>query len=73
MQSKIIEGERRRGTSERNNLIRAYVKTGRTQASLAREYGISPAAINKIVHRKDSQPEEKRGFWRRIWKTVRRK
>jgi len=58
MQSKIIDGEVRAGTDTRNNQIRAMVKTGRSQASIAREYGISESAISRIVNRKDSHPEE---------------
>lgn len=78
MQNTIIEREVRAGTSERNIKIRTEVKSptnpdGKSQASLAREYRVTPSAICQIVNRKDSQPEENIGFLRRIWKVVRRR
>ena len=67
MQNPIIEREVQAGTAERNNMIRAMVKTGRSQASIAREYEISEARVSQIVNR------GKRSFWSILWKKVRRR
>lgn len=37
---------------ERVKKIRARVASGESQAALAREFGVAPAAVNQIVHRR---------------------